>query len=142
MNLSIRNRLPAVVVSVNPGEVMATVKAQLSASPTQEITAAITLEAVHDLGITPGTDVTALIKATEVALSIDAVDGISIRNQIPGTVTAVVTGGAMATVKLTVAGGTELTAAITKDAIEDLGLAPGAPVVALVKSTEVSLAIG
>jgi molybdate transport system regulatory protein len=140
MNLSIRNRLPAVVMSVTPGEVMATVKARLGATPAQEITAAITLEAVRDLGITPGTEVTALIKATEVALSIDPVDGLSIRNQIPGTVTAVTTGGAMATVKVTVGGGTELTAAVTKAAVEDLGLAPGAPVVALVKSTEVSLA--
>jgi len=140
MNLSIRNRLPATVVSVTPGSVMATVKAHLDASPAQEITAAITLEAVQDLGIEPGTKVTALIKATEVALATEPVDGLSIRNQIPGTVLAVATGGAMATVKLTVAGGAELTAAVTKDAVDDLELAPGAPVVALVKSTEVSLA--
>jgi molybdate transport system regulatory protein len=34
-----------------------------------------------------------------------------------------------------------LTAAITKDAAEDLGLAAGAEVTALVKSTEVSIAL-
>lgn len=38
--------------------------------------------------------------------------------------------------------GSELTAAITKDAVDDLGLTVGTPVTALVKSTEVSLAVG
>jgi molybdate transport system regulatory protein len=66
------------------------------------------------------------------------VDGVSIRNQLPGTVTDVAIGGAMARVKVNVAGG-ELTSAITKDAVAELGLAAGAQVVALIKSTEVSL---
>nr|WP_225977081.1 MULTISPECIES: TOBE domain-containing protein [Streptomyces] len=35
-----------------------------------------------------------------------------------------------------------MTAAITKDAVDDLGLAAGTPVTALVKSTEVSLTAG
>lgn len=66
-------------------------------------------------------------------------DGLSIRNQLPGTVTDVASGGAMARVKVRVAGG-ELTSAITGDAVSDLGLAAGSEVVALIKSTEVSLA--
>jgi molybdate transport system regulatory protein len=45
----------------------------------------------------------------------------------------------MASVRITV-DGAELTAAITKDALTDLGLTAGSPVVALMKSTEVSLA--
>jgi len=80
-----------------------------------------------------------LIKSTEVALATGAVEGLSIRNQIPGTVTEVATGGAMAGVKVAVAGG-ELTAAITRDAAEDLGLAAGSEVIALIKSTEIALA--
>jgi molybdate transport system regulatory protein len=66
------------------------------------------------------------------------VSGVSIRNQLPGTVTDVATGGAMARVKVDVAGG-ELTSTITKDAVTELGLATGSPVVALIKATEVSL---
>lgn len=46
---------------------------------------------------------------------------------------------ARSAVKVSVDGG-ELTTAITKDAVTDLGLTPGSQVVALVKSTEVSLA--
>ncbi|MGP8303761.1 adenylate kinase [Streptomyces inhibens] len=137
MSLSIRNQIPGTVVSVTPGEVMATVKVRLTSG--QEITAAITLEAVNELGIEEGFEVRTLIKSTEVALATGAVDGLSIRNQIPGTVTHIATGGAMAGVKVAVAGG-ELTAAITKDAVEDLGLTTGSEVTALIKSTEISLA--
>jgi molybdate transport system regulatory protein len=137
MSLSIRNQIPGTVTAVTPGEVMATVKVRLDGG--QDLTAAITLEAVEDLGLAEGSAVRAMVKSTEVALATGRVEGLSIRNQLPGTVTDVATGGAMATVKVTVDGG-ELTAAITKDAAADLGLTAGSPVVALIKSTEVSLA--
>jgi len=65
---------------------------------------------------------------------------LSIRNQLPGTVTAVTTGEVMATVKVHLDGGQDITSAITREAVEDLGLAPGSPVIALIKSTEIALA--
>ncbi|GAA2157099.1 TOBE domain-containing protein [Kitasatospora kazusensis] len=137
MSLSIRNQLPGTVTSVTTGEVMANVKVRLSSG--LELTAAVTVDAVKELGLSAGSEVRALVKSTEVALATGPVAGLSIRNQIPGTVTDVATGGAMAGVKVTVDGG-ELTAAITADAATDLGLAAGSPVVALIKSTEISLA--
>ncbi|MFD6924437.1 molybdopterin-binding protein [Streptomyces sp. NPDC059944] len=137
MSLSIRNQIPGTVTAVTPGEVMATVKVRLDGG--QDLTAAITLEAVKDLGLAEGSPVRAMMKSTEVALATGPVEGLSIRNQLPGTVSDVAMGGAMATVKVTVDGG-ELTAAITKDAVTDLALTPGSSVVALIKSTEVSLA--
>jgi molybdate transport system regulatory protein len=137
MSLSIRNQIPGTVTSVTPGEVMATVKTRLAGG--QQITSAVTLEAAKELGLAEGSAVRAMVKATDVALATGQVAGLSIRNQIAGTVADVATGGAMATVRLTIDGG-ELTAAITKDAVVDLGLTVGTPVVALVKSTEVSLA--
>ncbi|MFC3574800.1 molybdopterin-binding protein [Streptomyces yaanensis] len=137
MNLSIRNQLPGTVVTVTPGEVMATVKVRLEGG--QDVTAAITAEAVDELNLAPGAAVHALFKSTEVALATAAVEGVSIRNQLPGTVDRVTRGGAMASVKVTVVGGA-LTAAITKDAVEDLGLTSGSSVVALIKSTEIALA--
>ncbi|MER5513697.1 TOBE domain-containing protein [Streptomyces sp. NPDC002763] len=137
MSLSIRNQIPGTVTAVTVGEVMATVKVRLDGG--QDLTAAITLEAVKDLGLAEGSAVRAMIKSTEVALATGPVTGLSIRNRLPGTVSDVAVGGAMATVKVTVDGG-ELTSAITKDAVADLGLTAGSPVVALIKSTEVSLA--
>ncbi|MFJ9419741.1 molybdopterin-binding protein [Streptomyces sp. NPDC101227] len=137
MSLSIRNQIPGTVLSVTAGEAMASVKVRLAAG--QVITAAITTDAVKDLGLAEGSAVKVLVKSTEVSLATGPVEGISIRNQIAGTVTDVSTGGAMGSVRISVEGG-GLTAAITKDAVEDLGLASGTSVVALIKATEVSLA--
>jgi len=139
MSLSIRNQLSGTVTSVVFGEAMTAVKVRLASG--QDLTAAVTTDAVKDLGISQGSAVRALVKSTEVALATGPVSGLSIRNQIPGTVSEVTTGGAMARVKVAVEGG-ELTAAVTADAVTDLGLAAGSPVVALIKSTEVSLATG
>ncbi|MFF0384381.1 molybdopterin-binding protein [Streptomyces sp. NPDC004286] len=137
MSLSIRNQIAGTVTDIAHGEVMATVKVRLDGG--HDLTAAITLESVKDLGLAEGSAVRALMKATEVALATERVRGLSIRNQLPGTVSSVALGGAMATVTVTVDGGA-LTAAVTRDAVTDLGLTAGSPVVVLIKSTEVSLA--
>jgi molybdate transport system regulatory protein len=65
----------------------------------------------------------------------------STRNQLPGTVVSVRLGEAMAVVRIQLDQGGILTSSITRDAVEDLALAEGSKVTALVKSTEVSLAV-
>lgn len=65
---------------------------------------------------------------------------LSTRNQLAGTVTAINVGSVMTTVKVDVSG-QQVTAAVTKEAVEDLGLSVGSPVVVLVKSTEVMLGV-
>ncbi|MET7299157.1 TOBE domain-containing protein [Embleya sp. NPDC005575] len=137
MSLSIRNQFQGTVTSVTTGEVMATVKVRLNSG--RELTAAITVDAVTDLGLAEGGVVLVLVKSTEVSLATGAVGGLSIRNRIPGTVTAVAVGGAMAGVKVAMEDG-ELTAVITAEAAKELGLASGSSVTALLKSTEVALA--
>ncbi|MFF7277492.1 TOBE domain-containing protein [Streptomyces griseorubiginosus] len=137
MTLSIRNQLPGTVTTVTQGEAMATVKIRLDGG--QDLTATITLDAVEDLALAQGSVVRALVKSTEVSLATAPVRGVSIRNQLPGTVTAVTAGAAMATVKVAVEGG-ELTSAVTADSATELALTAGTPVVALIKSTDVFLA--
>jgi molybdate transport system regulatory protein len=66
---------------------------------------------------------------------------LSTRNQLAGTVASVDRGTVMALVKVTLQGGQEMTASITREAVDDLGLAAGSPVTVLVKSTEVMLAV-
>jgi molybdate transport system regulatory protein len=139
MRLSIRNQLAATIVEVNAGQVMSTVKARLAGG--REITAAITLEGAEDLGLARGDSVLVLIKSTEVAVATAPVSGLSIRNQLPGTISEVDQGTVMTTVKVDIAGGDILTAAITRDAAEELKLEAGVAVTALVKSTEVGLAV-
>ena len=139
VRLSIRNQFAGTVAAVAVGDVMGTVRVRLSGG--REVTVAITAEAVRDLGLDEGAAVQVLIKSTEVAVATGSIDGISIRNQIPGVVVSIEHGAVMAMVKITIDGGDMLTAAITRDAAEDLKLAEGAAVTALVKSTEVSLAV-
>ncbi|MGW0043784.1 TOBE domain-containing protein [Rhodococcus sp. NPDC003348] len=67
---------------------------------------------------------------------------LSTRNQLSGTVVDVTVGAVMATVKVRLDGGDQIvTASITREAVEDLGLEAGKPVTVLIKSTEVMLAV-
>jgi molybdate transport system regulatory protein len=137
MTVSIRNQLSGTVAEVRAGDVMATVKVRLAGG--RDLTSAVTLEAVEQLGLAPGSPVSALVKATEVSLATGRTDGLSIRNRLPGEVTRLVPGEAVAAVHVTTDDG-ELTAVITAEAAEELGLFVGSDVVALIKSTEVALA--
>ncbi|KAA0237092.1 MAG: TOBE domain-containing protein [Dehalococcoidia bacterium] len=66
---------------------------------------------------------------------------LSARNQLPASVKDVRMGEVMAQVVLELAGGGELVAAITRDSAERLGLQPGKRVLAVVKATEVMVAL-
>jgi molybdopterin-binding protein len=68
MRLSARNQIPARVTSINTGEAIANV--ELDANGIR-LVASITVEAVRDLGLTEGSQVTAVIKASEVILATD-----------------------------------------------------------------------
>jgi molybdopterin-binding protein len=61
--LSARNRFPGVVRSIEADGVMAIV--EIEAGP-HRVTAAITRDAVEELGLEPGVEVTAMVKATSV----------------------------------------------------------------------------
>lgn len=64
MKLSARNKLNGKVVAINEGKVNDVVKVALEGG--QIISSTITCEAVEELGLVVGTDVTAIVKATEV----------------------------------------------------------------------------
>ncbi|HEX7824281.1 MAG TPA: TOBE domain-containing protein [Mycobacterium sp.] len=67
---------------------------------------------------------------------------LSTRNQLTGTITEVTLGTVMATVKVRLDGGDQIvTASITKDAAEDLGLEAGKAATVLIKSTEVAIGV-
>ena len=66
----------------------------------------------------------------------------SARNALRGTVTAVEGDGVTAIVTLSLAQGLSLRSSITRRSAEDLGLEPGRPVIALIKSSFVRLGEG
>jgi molybdopterin-binding protein len=68
-------------------------------------------------------------------------DTLSARNRFPGVVRSVEADGVMALVEIE-AGPFLLTAAVTRDAVEELGLAPGVKATAAVKATSVMIERG
>jgi molybdopterin-binding protein len=68
MRLSARNQIPGTVIGINFGEAIANV--ELEANGTR-LVASITVEAVKQLGLTEGSQVTAVIKASDVILAVD-----------------------------------------------------------------------
>ena len=65
-------------------------------------------------------------------------DSFSARNRFPGTVTSVEVDGVMAMVEIE-AGPHRITAAITRDAVEELGIVEGTQAIATVKATSVMI---
>jgi molybdopterin-binding protein len=61
----------------------------------------------------------------------------SARNRFPGTVRDVKVDGLLAQVEILVTEPARVVAIVTRDAVEELGLRPGAPATAVVKSTSV-----
>ena len=66
---------------------------------------------------------------------------ISARNQLTGTVKSVTEGAVMSEVVVALDGGQEVVAAITAESARSLSLAAGSKVVAIIKSTEVMVAV-
>ena len=88
----------------------------------------------------PGTSVRVRIPAREVILAAEAPKGISVHNIIAGTVRGVVPDPGRRAAMVEVAlDGSVLLARVTPDAVMRLHLAPGAPVLALVKSVAIEV---
>jgi molybdopterin-binding protein len=68
MKLSARNRIPAKVVSITQGEAIANVEMDANGL---RIISSITAEAARELGLAEGTDVLAIVKASDVMVAID-----------------------------------------------------------------------
>lgn len=66
---------------------------------------------------------------------------LSARNQLAGTVQSIKEGVVTAEVVIKLAGGEELVSVITLDSVRSLGLKIGDPVKAVIKSTEVMVAV-
>jgi molybdopterin-binding protein len=67
----------------------------------------------------------------------DGLQHMSARNRFTGTVRSVEIDGLLAQVEILVTEPTRVVAIVTRDAVEELGLEPGSPATAIVKSTSV-----
>ncbi len=66
---------------------------------------------------------------------------ISARNVLPGKVVAITLGATTANVKIEVAQGAVVTASITNEAVKALGLEVGKPASAVIKASDVMIAV-
>jgi molybdopterin-binding protein len=69
MRLSARNQIPARVTSINTGEAIANVEMEAGGV---RLVASITIEAVRQLDLAEGSQVTAVIKASDVIVATDS----------------------------------------------------------------------
>lgn len=67
MKLSARNQIPATVTGISQGEAIANV--ELDAGGVR-LVASITIEAVRELGLKEGSEVTAVVKASDVLIGV------------------------------------------------------------------------
>lgn len=142
MKVSARNVFRGVIHALDPGRVSAEVRVELAGGAW--LTAVVTTQACRELGLVPGGPVVALVKASGVMLMAGANTGgagLPGCSSLPGQVKSVRAGAVHAEVTLALAGGTELTAVVTADAVRELALAPGAAATALVPASRVVLGV-
>lgn len=68
MKISARNQLRGTVQSITRGEAIANVSLDVAG---QRLVASITVEAVEELGLSEGSQVTAVVKASDVMIATD-----------------------------------------------------------------------
>ncbi|MCY1413881.1 Molybdenum-pterin-binding protein MopA [compost metagenome] len=140
MKVSARNVFRGTVKSLRDGAVNAEVVVALPGGA--ELVAIVTEGSVKSLGLAQGKEVIALVKAPWVMLMTEGSDiRLSARNCLPGTVKSVADGAVNAEVVLTLDGGTEVVAVVTRDAVSELGLAPGVSATAVIKASHVILGV-
>ena len=134
MKLSARNKFIGKVTDVTRGAVNGIVKIELSNG--QHLTSSITLEAIDDLDITIGKEVTAIIKSTSVLIGRGHLT-LSARNKLSGTIIDINRGAVNAIVKVELPSNVVISSSITLEAVDELDLTVGTEVTAVVKASEV-----
>ena len=96
---------------------------------------------MKQLGLEEGKECYAVVKATNVMFATSKIEGISARNQIEGTVVKVQEGAVNGHVTIEDEEGVRISGSITNESIESLGLKEGGKAVAIIKATDVMVAV-
>ncbi|HXR00971.1 MAG TPA: TOBE domain-containing protein [Pseudomonas sp.] len=140
MKVSARNVFKGTVKQIQEGSVNAEVTLTLPGG--EELVAVVTLQSVKSLDLAPGKEAVALIKAPWVMIMTDSSGfRLSARNCLQGQVTRVSDGAVNAEVIITLTGGTEVYAIVTREAVTELGLAPGVSATAVIKASHIILGV-
>lgn len=135
MKTSARNELTGKITNIIDGAVMSEVKITVSSEVT--ISATVTKEGIHSLGAKLNDNATAIIKASSIIITKDAVKTTA-RNVLKGKVVEVIKGAINSEVKLSL-GNSIISAVVTNDAIEDLSIKASEDAYAIFKASSVIL---
>jgi molybdate transport system regulatory protein len=134
-----RNQFSGVVEQLTRGAVNAEVTVKLSGG--QRLVSIVSLESVDCLQLEEGREVYALIQESAVLLTPDSNIKVSARNVLSGTVVRCQEGAVNGEVRLELPCGKGITSIITNDSIRRLGIREGREMTALIKATDVMLAV-
>ena len=137
MKLSARNQIAGKVVNVNEGAVNGIVTLAFDGG---QITGTISMNAIKELGLVPGKEAVAIIKATEVMIGLGEMV-LSARNKFKGTICRIDEGAVNAIVCMEIAGGHRISATISMNAVKELELAVGKEAVAVIKATSIMFGV-
>ncbi len=140
MKISARNVFKGTVSAVKEGPVSAEVDITLPGGDT--LVAVITEQSLESLGLVKGKEIVALVKAPLVMLMTDGSGyRLSARNTLQGTVKTLEQGMINTEVVMTLPGGTDLYAIVTKEAAASLDLKVGSPVTAIIKASHIIVGV-
>ncbi len=135
MKTSARNELSGKITNIINGAVISEVKITVSSDVT--ISATVTKEGLESLGTKLNDNVTAIIKASSIIITKEAVKTTA-RNVLKGKVIEVIKGAVNSEVKLSL-GTAVVSAIVTNDAIEDLSIKASEDAYAIFKASSVIL---
>ncbi len=139
MKTSARNQFLGTVTRTTRGAVNSEVVLDIGGG--DSLAAIITNTSLDNLGLAPGVEAHALIKAPWVIVTTDEGMKTSARNRLCGAVSRCVAGAVNGEVIIDLPGGKSVTAIITNDSIESLGLKVGVRACALIKASHIILAV-
>jgi len=106
------------------------------------VTATITRESTKELGLAPGKEAIALVKASSVIVGAPGPGlRLSARNQLQGRITDLRPGAVNSEILIAMDGGATLAAIVTNESAADLKLDVGAEAVAIFKASSVILGV-
>ena len=138
MKISARNQFKGTIVSITEGAVNGIVQIDIGGS--NIVSSTISMNAIKELGLVPGKEAVAIIKATEVMIGLGEMV-LSARNKFKGTICRIDEGAVNAIVCMEIAGGHRISATISMNAVKELELAVGKEAVAVIKATSVMFGV-
>jgi molybdate transport system regulatory protein len=140
MKVSARNVFKGTVSRLQEGAVNAEVSLTLPGG--NELVAIVTMESARNLGLAVGVEAVALVKAPWVMLMTESSDiRLSARNCLEGKVTSVTDGAVNSEVVIKLDGGAEVYSIVTRQAVTELGLAPGVSATAVIKASHIIIGV-